>query len=161
MRDGCAPFKQPHRSKVYGVPLNSLIKLFTQVEVLPAHKTVLIDKEILQSCAAELAAEVCDSSTAEQLVYTIQQLLLNKKGQKYRDELDRLLLKNGKTKTAFFQCLKANWAVMHSNGTVTVDTDKLQAACAYIDEHSMTTSLHHECARVLQLLYKHYFSKGK
>jgi hypothetical protein len=157
IRDDCAPFKQSRRDNVYGFSLEDLMRLFTKVEVLPAHKTVRIDKEILQSYAVELATEVCASNTAEKLVYTIQQLLLKELDQKYEPTIGRPRVQNPMNTT--FQDLEP-WAVMDSNGTVTVDTDKLQAACDHVREQSYST-YEYEWAKVLLLLYKNCFSKDK
>jgi hypothetical protein len=164
LRNGNAPFKLPYHPwnrdgilfKLTDLPL----ELFSAVKVLPdwqnANNTVKVDRKLLQECAVELATEVRDSNTAEQDVYTLQQLMYAEQDQKYRDTLGWPPQPHPKNTT--FQDLEP-WAVMYSNGTVTVDTDKLKAACDYLE---LQYHRHDYQWRDTPLMfYNHYFSKGK
>jgi hypothetical protein len=127
--------------------------------VLPNDSYVNIDKQVLDSYAVELATAVCDSNTAEQLVYTIQQLMFNEQDQHYRPETIFTRIPNPNNTT--FRDLEP-WAIQDSNGTVTVDTDKLQTACAYIDKYMLYYRYgKYQWIDILVELYKDYFTKDQ
>jgi hypothetical protein len=158
MRENDSPFRSPFDKTLSSFALGDLMQLFAAVCVVPLYTTKKFEEEgVMRGYAAELATEVCDSNTAEQLVYTIQQLMLNEQDQKYAPQLSSAPQVNSKTTS--FQDLEA-WAVQDSNGTVTVDTDKLKAACDYVKQHSYHLR-EHQWAQVLLLLYDEYFSQAE
>jgi hypothetical protein len=150
------PFKGGyHADKGLHFELGQLVQSFAQVQVLPTYQTVHIEDSLLQSYAVELATEVYDSNTAEKLVYIIQQLLFNERDQRHSDSIGCSSKVNPKNTT--FQDLEP-WAVMDSNGTVTVDTDKLAKASYYVDIHVCSS---YTWVTMLVELNGHYFKFGK
>jgi hypothetical protein len=101
---------------------------------------------------------VCNSNTAEKLVYTIQQLMFSEQDQKYDRYLRWPIDKVNPTDTTFSD-LEA-WATKASNGTVTVDTDRLKQACDYV-EQQMYDRRGHQWVQLLLGLYRDYFSKDQ
>jgi hypothetical protein len=160
MRHTRAPFEVSHYTDPYdcthSFTLTGLVDLFESVSMHPDFKSVKVDKEILQACAVELATEVCDSNIAEKLMYTIQQLMLNEQDQKNEPLIGRPPRRNPKNTT--FYNLKA-WAVKVSDGIITVDIDKLQAACDYVKEQKYHYTYH--WAQMLLLLNSDCFSKDR
>jgi hypothetical protein len=133
------------------------MRLFEKVTLLPSlRKVATVEAQVLKGYAVELGTEVCDSNTAEKLMYTIQQLMLNEQDQKYEPLIDWPPRQNPRN-TTFYDL--EPWAVMDSNGTVTVDTDKLQTACDYVELHKYQYRYH--WAHMLLLMNKEYFSKSK
>jgi hypothetical protein len=141
---GCVSFK-----------LKDIVQLFARVQVLPDSSYVHADRDVLHSIAVELATEVCNSNTAEKLVYTIQQLMFNEQDQYYRPKTIWPQPANANDTT--FRDLEP-WAIQDSNGTVTVDTDRLQAACAYVQNQAYSVS-EYQWAKTLLQLSDDYFSK--
>jgi hypothetical protein len=156
MRDSSSPFKQGCLSSgSHYFALDELVQLFAEMFVLPESDSVRPDKELLKGCAIELASEVCSSTTAEQLAYTIQQLMYSEQDQKY-ERYSRWPFDQTGPKNTTFQDLEA-WA---NDGTVTVDTDRLKQACEYV-EQQMYAARGHQWAQLLVGLYKDYFSKDQ
>eukprot|EP00953_Heterococcus_sp_UTEX-ZZ885_P025879 14033-Heterococcus_DN1.PRE.3 len=145
---------QPKYNSRYNFELKELMRLFESVSMHPDRKGVKVDKEILQGRAVELATEVCNSNTAEKLMYVIQQLMLKEQNQKHEPLIGWPPRKN--PRNTIFYDLEA-WAVKGGDGTVTVDTDKLQAACDYVKEQKYHDRYH--WAHMLLLLNSDYFSK--
>jgi hypothetical protein len=166
MRSGNLPFKKPYFTDCGRSVLSELthvVELFSNIIVVAkaddnaVTKTAYIDNSLLQGYAVEQATEVCDDNTAEKLVYAIQQLMLKEQDQRYELMIGRPPRKNPKNTT--FQDLEA-WAVKDSDGTVTVDTDKLQISCDYVKEQAYST-YEYPWADTLLKLNKEFFSKGR
>jgi hypothetical protein len=138
--------------------LKDIAQLFARVKLLSNDSYVNVDKQVLEGCAVELATEVCNSNTAEKLVYTIQQLMFNEHDQQYRpDGIDYMSVRENLNSTTFRDL--EPWAIQASNGTVTVDTDKLQAACTYLDKLMSYNRYDHQWANTLLLLNEGFFTK--
>jgi hypothetical protein len=105
MRHTHTPFEvpQPKYNSRYNFELKELMRLFESVSMHPDLKGVKLDKELLQGCAVELATEVCNSNTAEKLMYAIQQLMLNEQDQKYESLIGWPPRKNPRNTTFYYQ----------------------------------------------------------
>jgi hypothetical protein len=154
-----APFKLGLYDKSRCFNHEALIQLFAEVAVLPEFcaGTAYAEEDTLQSCAVQVATEVYNSNTAEQLAYTIQQLMFTEHDQKYQRTISWPVDKMNPTNTTFSD-LEA-WATQGSDGTVTIDIDKLGAACEYIEEQ-LYSRRGYQWARTLQQL-DYYFRQDE